>query len=294
MIFSLAACGKTGVVTKSIGETNYEFDENLTPIEVDKSVKDFYENQDWDIKAAFDDLAETITYVDDGDQKYTLKSTIDNDNDFKVIFEAEDDDKNTLLAESRIVGDKAYLRVSSNMMEKDAFFVSDYDIETSALYTPWYCEVFDLAKSIGVIGADKKNVNVIYNCRTELETGILVDVVTLIFYENPDYTYVLYVDSETHKPLKITSTLISGNDTTELVYFDNDNLVTNFTDAELKKSIHGEAIEITDDVMTELFDVVVYAIYDRNTTDLSEITPDESVSENDIETETNMKESEVE
>lgn len=295
MVFGLTACGKTdGVVTKAIGSTNYEFDENLTPIEVDKSVKDFYENQEWNIETAFDNLAETVTYVDDEDQKYTLKATIDNDNDFKVIFEAEDDDKNTLSAESRIVGNKAYLKVSSNMMEKDAFFVSDYDIETSALYTPWYCEVFDLAKSMGAIGVDKENVDITYNCRTELDTGVVVDVITLMFYENMDNTYVLYVDSETHKVLKITSTLISGNDSTELIYFDVEDFVIDFTDAELKNSIQGEAVEITDDVMAELFDIVVYAIYDRNTTDLSELEANESVSDNEVNTETNIEESEVE
>lgn len=297
MVFALTACGNSNkVVTKAIGGTNYEYDENLTPIEVDDSVKNFYEKCEWDIESAFDGLSEAVTYVDDDEHKYVLRSTIDNDNDFKVIFESEDDDNNTLTCESRIVGDKAYLKVSSNLMEKDAYFVSDYDIETSALYTPWYCEVFDLAKSIGKIGADKENVDITYNCRTELDTGVVADVITLMFYDSMDYTYVLYVDSETHRVLKITSTLISGNDYTELVYVDNnDDFVVNFSDEDLKNSVNSKAVEITDDTMSQLFDMIVYTIYDRNTTDLSkleseELESEESVSENDTE---NIEESEV-
>lgn len=297
MVFGLTACGNSNkVVTKAIGGSNYEYDENLTPIEVDDSVKNFYEKCEWDIESAFDGLSEAVTYVDDDEHKYVLRSTIDNDDDFKVIFESEDDNNNTLTCESRIVDDKAYLKVSSNLMEKDAYFVSDYDIKTSALYTPNYCEVFDLAKSIGKIGADKENVKITYNCRTELDTGVVVDVITLMFYDNMDYTYVLYVDSETHRALKITSTLISGNDYTELVYADNNNdFVVDFSDKDLKNSVNSEAVEITDDTMSQLFDVVVYAIYDRNTTDLSELESEEleseeSVSENDTE---NIEESEV-
>jgi hypothetical protein len=44
----------------------------------------------------------------------------------------------------------------------------------------------------------------------------------------------------------------------------NDDFISDYSERDLKESTYGEAIKITDSVMSELFDTVVHAIYSGN------------------------------
>lgn len=296
--FSITGCSNKGVVTKAMGHINYKFDEDLETIKVDDSVKDYYESFKWDRAAAFKNLSETTTYVDDDNSKYVLTSSVDDDGNVKTLMSSEDDNKDTFSCESRIVGDKSYLKVSSSLMEKPAYFMSDYDPQSSSLATSQYCEVFSLAKSIASIDKDNKDTKITFNARTKLN-DTLADNITISFYGNASYTYVLFVDANTHKVLRISSTLISSNDYTDLTYADNGNWkISGFSDDEMKDSAQGQVNKVDDSTISSLFNTVTYSVYNRNTDDLSKSkdnteNTEENTEKNTENTEKNTEESEV-
>lgn len=256
---SITSCGNKGIATKIHNGSN-AYDSSFEIIDTDKSVKNYYEKGGWDRAAAFDELFETITTVTDG---YTLKSSKDDDGNISVTVASTDSNGDTMACESRIVNDKAYLRISSNLMEKDAIFVTDYDADSTSICTSDYCEVFNLVKEMGTFDLENKYANVRFNGRTTLD-GRLVDNITLSFYRDKSYVYALFVDAETHKVIKLSNTIISDDDSTDLIYSSGGLHISDFTEDELNNSVNSKAVELTDENMTAMFESVVYIICNKD------------------------------
>lgn len=266
--------GKSGVVTKSYGDVAYEFDEDLEIIDVDDSVKDYYEDLKWNMNEALNGLKSTKTYVDDESHKYTVEASANVDGDYSVLLSSTDKSNNVLSCDIRVANDKSYMKVSSNLMDKPSYYMANYDENNTALNenAMFDLEAFKLVYSLKTIDytASDFNCKIKYNCRTKLD-NVLVDDITITFYDSADYTYVAFVDAETHKILRICSSLISNNDYTDVNYDDNDNnnKIKAFTYSESKKSNSGKVSIIDDDTMAMFYDILTYCIYSQNDIDIS-------------------------
>lgn len=261
----VTGCGnidRDAVVVKSYGNLSNAYDDTMETIPVEDYVKDYYENFEWDRNLAFDGLKETITHVNDDNTSYDVHASVDKNNNFMVRIYGEDKQHVTMSGEVKVIGNKSYLKVSSNNMEKDTYFTAPYNAANTNLAAGIYLEVFDLAKSIQVTEPDNHNVKITYNCRTKLDNK-LVDNITVLFYDDPNYTYVLFVDVDTKKVVRISSSIVSGNDVTDLVYAENTD-IDPYTESELKNSTNGEATKVDDAEISRLFDIICYGIYNKD------------------------------
>lgn len=259
----VVGCGSeepSGAVVKSYGDKSFAHDASLPVLSVDDSVIDYYEDGEWDIYKSFDGLCKTVTRVGDD---YEVDASVDKNSNIMVRIYGKDQNGVDLAGELRLIDKKKiYLKVSSNEMSKDTYFVSDIDIDDTTIPITTYCEVFALAKSMGDQSITRDHIKVVYNCRTKFN-GHEVDDVTVSYYDSVNYTYVLFVDPKTHKVLHISSSIISGDDTTDLIY-DDDQTITAFTTSDFANSTNKEATVISDTTMTQLFDAICFGIVNKD------------------------------
>ena len=248
--------------SKSEASTEYEEENDMLIIETNDSVSNYYNDKIWTLSAGLDGISGTSTVAtahgESTDKtsdttknitvQYTLdvKKDINGNSDIKLF--TDDTSGGVVLTNIHAVGKNIYalLSMQGNSNSDNNFksyLWSKYNVDDTIYNIGDLTIAYDFLNTIRETNVE--NYDVVFNCRTKLN-GTEVDDITVYFNEE-SYGLRAFVDTKTHRIIKVVSSMISDNDCTDISY--GKVTINNFTVDET-----SEAKAYIDNKLTKLSD----------------------------------------